>query len=91
MTPGVVQLTPDGLPLILLADAGTTGGYPVVAVVIAADLGLVGQARPGTGLRFEVTDVAAARRAMAGQRATLAIARRRLEAGWRDRVANGPA
>jgi allophanate hydrolase subunit 2 len=85
MIPGVVQLTPEGLPLILLVDAGTTGGYPVVALVIAADLGLVGQAGPGTGLRFQVTEVAAARRALAEQRATFDAARRRLVAAWRDR------
>jgi allophanate hydrolase subunit 2 len=36
----------------MLADHPVTGGYPVVAVVDPADLPIVGQARPGTPLRF---------------------------------------
>ena len=49
---GSVQVPPNGLPLVFLADHPTTGGYPVVAVVHPADLWLVAQARPGTALRF---------------------------------------
>ncbi|MFD4544269.1 biotin-dependent carboxyltransferase family protein [Streptomyces bauhiniae] len=49
---GAVQVPPDGLPLIFLADHPTTGGYPVVAVVHPADLPGTAQARPGTPLRF---------------------------------------
>lgn len=36
--PGTVQLPPGGLPVILLADAQTTGGYPRIAKIIEADL-----------------------------------------------------
>ena len=53
MVTGAVQLPPDGQPIVLLADHGTTGGYPVVAVVISADLPIAAQARPGDRLRFE--------------------------------------
>ena len=70
--PGTIQLTPDGTPLVLLADAGTTGGYPVIAVVISADLDIVGQARPGGTLRFQPIDLPSARRAFAELRRTLA-------------------
>ncbi|MCU1390456.1 MAG: kipA, partial [Ilumatobacteraceae bacterium] len=49
---GAVQVPTDGQPLILLADHGVTGGYPVIAVVDPADLGRVAQARPGEQLRF---------------------------------------
>ncbi|WP_030810422.1 biotin-dependent carboxyltransferase family protein [Streptomyces sp. NRRL F-2799] len=52
MVSGAVQVPPDGLPLIFLADHPTTGGYPVLAVVHAADLPGAAQARPGTPLRF---------------------------------------
>jgi antagonist of KipI len=76
--PGTVQVTPSGQPLILLADAGTTGGYPVLGVVIEADLGLVAQARPGDRLSFEATDLATARAASIRLRATLEQARARL-------------
>ena len=36
--PGMVQVAPDGLPIVLMADCQTTGGYPVIAMVLAPDL-----------------------------------------------------
>ncbi len=69
--PGTIQLTPDGTPMVLLPDAGTTGGYPVIAVIIRADLDIAGQARPGGTLRFQTTDLASARRALEELRRTL--------------------
>jgi biotin-dependent carboxylase-like uncharacterized protein len=49
---GAVQVTADGLPLVFLADHPTTGGYPVIAVVDAADLWRLAQARPGDTVIF---------------------------------------
>jgi biotin-dependent carboxylase-like uncharacterized protein len=49
---GAVQVPPDGEPVVLLADAQTTGGYHVPAVVISADLWKIGQLRPGDTVRF---------------------------------------
>jgi biotin-dependent carboxylase-like uncharacterized protein len=49
---GAVQVPRGGAPIVLLADHGTTGGYPVIATVIAADLGKVAQTMPGETLRF---------------------------------------
>jgi biotin-dependent carboxylase-like uncharacterized protein len=49
---GAVQVPADGQPLVFLADHPTTGGYPVIGVVEAADLPLLAQARPGTSVRF---------------------------------------
>ena len=49
---GAVQVPPDGLPVVFLADHPTTGGYPVIAVVVAADLGGCAQLRPGDPVRF---------------------------------------
>ncbi len=49
---GAVQLPPDGRPLVLLADRGRTGGYPVVGVVARADLAGLAQARAGTVVTF---------------------------------------
>ncbi|GAA2269613.1 MULTISPECIES: 5-oxoprolinase subunit C family protein [Kitasatospora] len=49
---GSVQVPPNGLPVIFLADHPTTGGYPVIGVVPATDLAAAAQARPGTPLRF---------------------------------------
>lgn len=49
---GAVQVPPDGQPLVFLADHPTTGGYPVIGVVDAADLPSLAQARPGTTVLF---------------------------------------
>jgi antagonist of KipI len=49
---GTVQLPEGGAPIVLMADRQTTGGYPRIATVISADLGVVGQLRPGDWLRF---------------------------------------
>ncbi|MEV8587098.1 biotin-dependent carboxyltransferase family protein [Streptomyces sp. NPDC051180] len=55
MVLGAVQVPPDGLPVVFLADHPTTGGYPVVGVVAEADLGAAAQAVPGAAVRFVPT------------------------------------
>lgn len=47
MVLGAVQVPPSGLPVVLLADHATTGGYPVVAVIAPEDLDSCAQWRPG--------------------------------------------
>lgn len=49
---GAVQVPPDGHPVVFGADHPTTGGYPVVAVVEAADLDVAAQLRPGEAVRL---------------------------------------
>ena len=49
---GSLQVPPDGQPILLLADHPTTGGYPVIAVVIEHDLSLAAQLVPGDTLQF---------------------------------------
>ncbi|KAA0021217.1 biotin-dependent carboxyltransferase family protein [Antrihabitans cavernicola] len=49
---GAVQVPPSGEPVIFLADHPITGGYPVIGVVVDADIDLVAQARPGQQIRF---------------------------------------
>jgi len=49
---GAIQLPPGGEPIVMGVDHPTTGGYPVVAVVVADDLDLVGRLRPGQQLRL---------------------------------------
>lgn len=53
---GAVQVPHGGAPIVLLADHQTTGGYPVIATVIAADIGTVAQAAPGEELSFHDVD-----------------------------------
>lgn len=50
--PGAIQVPPDGNPIILGWDGPVTGGYPVIAGIIAADLHRLAQLRPGDALRF---------------------------------------
>ena len=54
LVPGALQVAPAAQPTLLLADHPVTGGYPVIAVVVRADLDLAGQARPGQRLRFRI-------------------------------------
>jgi biotin-dependent carboxylase-like uncharacterized protein len=50
---GAVQVPASGQPLVFLADHPTTGGYPVIGVVDAADLPALAQARPGDTVTFD--------------------------------------
>ena len=52
MVSGAIQIPGSGQPIILLANHGATGGYPVIANVISADLGALAQLPPGGRLRF---------------------------------------
>jgi KipI family sensor histidine kinase inhibitor len=61
MAAGSLQVTHDGQPILLLADHPTTGGYPVIAVVVSADLRLAAQLRPGQQVRFAVSSPLLAR------------------------------
>jgi biotin-dependent carboxylase-like uncharacterized protein len=49
---GAVQVPPSGEPVVFLADHPVTGGYPVVAVVVDADVDRAAQVRPGQTVRF---------------------------------------
>ncbi len=51
---GAIQVPPSGQPLLLLADHPTTGGYPVIAVVLDADTDALAQSRPGERIRFRI-------------------------------------
>jgi antagonist of KipI len=52
MAMGSIQVPSSGDPILLMADRGTTGGYPVIAIVITADLPIVAQLAPGDSIRF---------------------------------------
>jgi antagonist of KipI len=58
---GAIQVTPSGQAIILFVEQQTTGGYPKIANVIAADLHCVGQLRPRDAIRFEEVSLAEAR------------------------------
>jgi biotin-dependent carboxylase-like uncharacterized protein len=58
---GAVQVPPNGLPVVFLADHPPTGGYPVIGVVAEDDLWQCAQLRPGEEVRFTPDRVAARR------------------------------
>jgi biotin-dependent carboxylase-like uncharacterized protein len=58
---GAVQVPEGGMPIILFVEQQTTGGYPKIANVIAADLHSLGQLRPRDEIRFERVDWETAR------------------------------
>jgi antagonist of KipI len=59
--PGAIQVPGDGLPIILLADAMTTGGYSKIASIISADLDKMGQSKPADKISFKKVSLGEAR------------------------------
>jgi len=71
---GALQVPSSGQPILLMADRQTTGGYPVVATVISADISLAGQLGPGDSISFVVSSLREAMAALiARERALMAI------------------
>ena len=64
---GAIQVPQDGQPIILFVDQQTTGGYPKIANVIAADLHRVGQLCPRDEVRFTEVSIAEAVQALREQ------------------------
>lgn len=50
---GSIQVSSNGMPMILLADRQTTGGYAKIATVISVDIPKLVQSMPGTKIQFE--------------------------------------
>ncbi len=60
---GGIQVPPDGQPILLMADRQTTGGSPLIGVVISADIPRAAHLAPGDTVRFvpvSLADAAAA-------------------------------
>ncbi len=51
--PGYVQVPPSGQPIVLGVDGPTSGGYPVIACVIEADLPVLAQCALREQVRFQ--------------------------------------
>jgi biotin-dependent carboxylase-like uncharacterized protein len=54
---GSIQVPGNGQPIVLMADRGTSGGYPKIATVITADLGRFAQTPAGRGFRFKAVSM----------------------------------
>jgi KipI family sensor histidine kinase inhibitor len=70
---GAIQVPLSGEPLLLMADRQTTGGYPQLAVVIAADLPLAAQVAPGDRVEFRVCSRSEALAALRAQQEVLGV------------------
>lgn len=57
ITFGSVQITASGMPIILMADHQTTGGYAKIATVISVDLPKLAQVRPDDKIYFKAIGI----------------------------------
>lgn len=64
---GTIQLPADGQPIILMADHGTTGGYPIIGQVASIDIPLLAQLKPGEHIQFKEIDLRAAQKLLLEQ------------------------
>jgi len=85
---GSVEVTGAGLPIVMLADRQTTGGYVKPFVVASAAIGWLAQRRPGDSVRFRMCSLDNTREMLEKQ----SSARKeltRLRAIWRQCHAGG--
>ena len=68
ITFGSIQITNSGMPIILMADHQTTGGYAKIATVISADLPKLAQVKPNDKISFEIIDIDTAEKAAIKQK-----------------------
>lgn len=68
---GAIQVPPSGAPIVLFVEHQTTGGYPKIANVIAADLARLGALRPRDTIRFEPVTLTTARARLRAQKEAL--------------------
>lgn len=75
---GAIQVPQNGQPIVMMADAPTTGGYPKIGTVASADLPLLAQCVPNkSAIRFRETTVEKAQKKYRDQITALeALARR---------------
>lgn len=84
VAPGAVQVTNDGLPIILGVDGQTIGGYPKIAHVIRADLDRLAQLRPGDRVKFASVSLEKAHEADQRRKEFIKTWQARLQAAARE-------
>lgn len=75
---GSIQVPANGQPLLLMADRQTAGGYPKLATVISADVGIAAQKAPGEPLRFQLCTRAEALAALVARERQLMLLESRI-------------
>jgi antagonist of KipI len=84
--PGSIQVPGDGMPIVLLADGQTTGGYSKIAVVTSVDQDLLAQAKPGDKVRFRRVTVVEAHRLLGEMENKIREIKNRLHSQLRTQV-----
>jgi len=79
VSPGTVQVPPNGKPILLLNDCQTIGGYPKIAHVITVDLPIASQLCPGDRVLFVEVSVSEAHAFLLERERNLEQFRRGLE------------
>lgn len=59
ITTGSIQVSSGGMPIVMLADHQTTGGYAKIGTVISVDIPALAQRKPGEKVRFQYVSVEA--------------------------------
>lgn len=77
--PGTMQLPPSGQPIVLLAEAPVTGGYPRIGQLAAVDLPRLAQRRPGDAVCFRETTLDEALQRLTEREASLQRLLQRIE------------
>jgi antagonist of KipI len=77
--PGTIQVPLQSSPIVLLADAQTVGGYPIIASVCSADISLLAQLRPGDKVQFHPISLAEAHELMVQREEYFLYLRRSLQ------------
>ena len=54
--PGTVQLTPGGKIIVLMRDAGVTGGYPRILQLTEEGQSILAQKKLGESIRFQLLE-----------------------------------
>lgn len=68
LSQGAVQVAGNGMPIVMMADRQTTGGYAKIGTVIGSDLMWLAQAKPGDTVAFRQCSEAGAVEALRAQR-----------------------
>ena len=71
VVPGDIQVSSDGLPIMMMADCQTIGGYTKIAHLISADMPIAAQLRPGDRVRFRFVSVEEAQDALRKMKKTI--------------------
>ena len=80
---GTVQVPANGLPITLMADHQTTGGYPKIAEIAAADVPRLAQLAPGGAVQFARCTLEQARELRRALRQRVDAAMRSLASDYR--------